>query len=647
MGRGINLGNTLEPPTEGAWNNGPARESYFDLYREAGFTNVRIPVRWDRHTSSSVPYTVTESWMDRVEEVVDWALERDFYVTLNGHHEDWLKNNYANPTARARYDSIWVQILDRFQDKSDKLIFEIINEPVGMSVAQVDDLNFRILAMIRAVNPTRIVIYGGNVYSNAEQLYTAAIPPNDDYIIGYFHNYDPWDFAGRAVRGWGSAQDYSAQANKLRTAATWSANNNVPVTVSEFGAVSTVDEGGTTNRNDFNDRMRYYASYVDQLTRNNLSWSVWDDGGWFGVLDRNQGRWPELKDVLIHYYPDSPHRMVAENIQPTNDDPRIGARYRWELRTTDNDSIYVERRIGLGTFRQVAVLAPDATEYADYDVDLGRTYAYRIYTHRADGTLLHGYPQQTTVISRIQAPYFGRPLTIPGTIDAEVYDFGGEGLAYHDTEAQNIPGGFRPEEGVDLEPNGKGGFHVGYVAQDEWVEYTVIVAEAGNFVLDASVASQESGGSMEISVDGETVATFNNIAATGGWTAHTTLRAPEVFPLTLGTHVVRMTITGTAPFNIDNLTFSLQTNSAHEAVAGAPSSATPNPVVDELRLELPGTAVTAGGEISVMNMAGAVVGRQRVTGRVETVSLGDLPAGTYVVRYLAGGEATVWRVVKR
>lgn len=51
MKRGINLGNTLEPPTEGGWNNGPARESYFDAYVEAGFSNVRIPVRWDQHTS--------------------------------------------------------------------------------------------------------------------------------------------------------------------------------------------------------------------------------------------------------------------------------------------------------------------------------------------------------------------------------------------------------------------------------------------------------------------------------------------------------------------------------------------------------------------------------------------------------------------
>jgi len=50
MGRGINLGNTLEPPVESGWNNGPAQESYFDAYVEAGFSNIRIPVRWDQRS---------------------------------------------------------------------------------------------------------------------------------------------------------------------------------------------------------------------------------------------------------------------------------------------------------------------------------------------------------------------------------------------------------------------------------------------------------------------------------------------------------------------------------------------------------------------------------------------------------------------
>ncbi|MFT6855500.1 MAG: aryl-phospho-beta-D-glucosidase BglC (GH1 family) [Cyclobacteriaceae bacterium] len=68
MTRGINLGNTLEPPLEGEWNNGPAQEYYFDDYLSAGFTCVRVPVRWDRHTATSAPYAIDEAWMLRVEE---------------------------------------------------------------------------------------------------------------------------------------------------------------------------------------------------------------------------------------------------------------------------------------------------------------------------------------------------------------------------------------------------------------------------------------------------------------------------------------------------------------------------------------------------------------------------------------------------
>ncbi|MEL6846223.1 MAG: glycoside hydrolase family 5 protein, partial [Bacteroidota bacterium] len=194
MGRGINLGNTLEPPLEGAWNNGPAQESYFDAYLAAGFKNIRIPVRWDQHTGNAAPFTIDSTWMNRVEQVVDWGLSRGFYITLNGHHEDWLKNNYSNPTLRARYDSIWVQVAERFKNKSDSLLFEIINEPIGMTVAEVDDLNQRILGIIRQTNPTRIVIYSGNRWSNSAELLNAAIP-NDNYIIGYYHAYDPWQFS--------------------------------------------------------------------------------------------------------------------------------------------------------------------------------------------------------------------------------------------------------------------------------------------------------------------------------------------------------------------------------------------------------------------------------------------------------------------
>ena len=60
MQKGINLGNTHEPPTEAGWNNPKAQEYYFDLYKEAGFGCVRIPVRWDGYTGKTSPYKVSD-----------------------------------------------------------------------------------------------------------------------------------------------------------------------------------------------------------------------------------------------------------------------------------------------------------------------------------------------------------------------------------------------------------------------------------------------------------------------------------------------------------------------------------------------------------------------------------------------------------
>jgi len=589
MGRGINLGNTLEPPTEGAWNNGPAQESYFDRYVEAGFTNVRIPVRWDEHTMNNAPYTIDASWMDRVEEVVDWGLERGLYVTLNGHHEDWLKTNYASQNLRDRYDAIWRQIIARFKDKSDLLLYEIINEPNGMTVAQVDDLNARILGIIRAEEPTRLVIYGGNVYSNAEQLYDAAIP-DDDYIIGYFHSYDPWPFAGMATRNWGTENDYQQLSNKLAGAAAWSVANDVPLHISEFGAI---------HENDYNSRMRYYAHYTDQLQFHNLAWSVWDDGGMFAVLNRGAGTWPEVKDILIHTHFDSPTRFLVEPDQTA--DEQVAVRLNWNNRATDGRDIVVQRLEGT-QFQDYVTLDGDATTYLDEEVTIGFAYTYRLVTERPDGTPVHGYPQRVFLTSNVQA-FFGD------------YDLGGEGLAYHDQDANNIPGAYRPNEGVDVEPNGGSGFQIGYIAAGEWIEYTVNVTETGNYRVSALLASEQSDGAWEISFPDDNIIRMAGIPATGGWTTHEEMTFGDNIALNAGEQVMRMSITGTAPFNIDNVTFELIPDATEEASIAAGFLVSPNPVSDILSVAVPTTGWQGTTpEVQLVNSLGQCLRRYPATG---------------------------------
>jgi hypothetical protein len=93
-------------------------------------------------------------------------------------------------------------------------------------------------------------------------------------------------------------------------------------------------------------------------------------------------------------------------------------------------------------------------------------------------------------------PYSGTPAVIfatkPTIIEAENYDNGGEGEAYHDADttmnATNNPD-FRIDEGVDVEPASQGGYNVGWTDPTEWLKYTVNVEETKSYIITARVAS--------------------------------------------------------------------------------------------------------------------------------------------------------------
>lgn len=199
MGMGINLGNTLEAPYEGSWSK-IAMEYYFDDFKAAGFKNVRIPVRWDNHTMRTYPYTIDKEFLDRVEQVVDWSLSRGFVTVINSHHDDWIKEDYNGNIER--FEKIWEQISERFKNKSENLLFEIMNEPFGnITDDQIDDMNSRILKIIRKTNPTRMVIIGGGYWNSYNTLVSIKIP-DDPYLIGTFHYYDPYEFTHKWRGTW-------------------------------------------------------------------------------------------------------------------------------------------------------------------------------------------------------------------------------------------------------------------------------------------------------------------------------------------------------------------------------------------------------------------------------------------------------------
>jgi hypothetical protein len=143
-----------------------------------------------------------------------------------------------------------------------------------------------------------------------------------------------------------------------------------------------------------------------------------------------------------------------------------------------------------------------------------------------------------------QTPFGGTPFVINTgsvtTIQAEDFDLGGEGVAFHDTDPANVGGKYR-SSGVDIETvsGDAGAFNVGYARAGEWLEYSVNVLTAGTYSLDFRVASAAAGGKWHVEMDGLDVTGQMLMSNTGGWQSWATVTKSGV-SLSAGQHVMRL-----------------------------------------------------------------------------------------------------------
>jgi M6 family metalloprotease-like protein len=189
-------------------------------------------------------------------------------------------------------------------------------------------------------------------------------------------------------------------------------------------------------------------------------------------------------------------------------------------------------------------------------------------------------------------------IALPGRIQAEAYNAGGEGAGYHDLSAGNAGGQYRTDN-VDIETTADagGGYNVGWTQAGEWLAYDVNVATAGAYRLTARLASAVAGTkSLAVSVDGAPVGTFSFTDASG-WQSWKDVALTAT--LAAGPHTVRLTF-NTGDFNVNYVDVQPSTSGAemlaNGSFANGLASWTP---------ELQGTA--AGSFISDLGAAKAVI----------------------------------------
>lgn len=164
---------------------------------------------------------------------------------------------------------------------------------------------------------------------------------------------------------------------------------------------------------------------------------------------------------------------------------------------------------------------------------------------------------KTITVTESKAPYAG-VISIPGELEAENYDKGGQGISYNDTDMDNngaTESNFRENDAVDI-GLGNGGKIVGWTKDGEWLEYSVNITESGVYEFDFYVSSIFDDGELSIELDGNSVLSGVTINSTGLWTTYASFK--EDVDLVEGDHVLRLNI-DKGRFNLDKIVINKKT----------------------------------------------------------------------------------------
>ena len=326
LGRGVNIGNALEAPTEGAWGV-VIKEEYFDIIKQAGFNSIRLPTKWSGHALVEKPYTINPDFFKRVDTIVSWAVSRNMPIMVNIQQYNEL---YTEPLAhKERFMALWKQIAEHYKDYPDTVLFELFNEPDdALTPAMWNEWLKEAIAVIRQSNPNRIIVVCSANDSWITYLKVLELPEDDRNIIVTVHHYfphafthqgSPWMTPQKITRSiedmkvvnqdpnsngindytkwpgtkWtGTAEEKKFMTDIFDFGAAWGKKHNRPINLGEFGAYYQAD---------MESRVRWTKFIADTAAERGMSLMYWEFCHMnFGLYDPETKSWHKpLLDAVI------------------------------------------------------------------------------------------------------------------------------------------------------------------------------------------------------------------------------------------------------------------------------------------------------------------------------------------------------------
>lgn len=300
-------------------------QATMDALAAAGFNTIRIPVTWYPHMDNTLA-TIDKVWLDRLGEVVQYALNAGMYAIINVHADagnnanTWLVADYENyEDINARFVNIWGQIAQYFRDYDYRLIFEGYNEIVDRDRTWFWPKEYSSITAANALNQSFVNTVrssgGYNVWRNlcvntfsagtwANTLQNFVLPADSsqgqrEHLMVQVHSYKPADFCtadlSRATYEFGSDDDVQEIENEFENIRSHLLSKGYPCVLGEYGSFPTKARPDKA-------RGHHAAVYTRKCLQNGIAPLYW-----YNPMDyqqRSAGNWtyPELKDSIVTAY---------------------------------------------------------------------------------------------------------------------------------------------------------------------------------------------------------------------------------------------------------------------------------------------------------------------------------------------------------
>lgn len=303
----------------------PSKEMVKAL-KDAGYDSVRLTVSWTPHMNDRT-FLIDKSWLDKVEELVNWFMDNDMYCIINAHYDylglSWVGDHWDNawmlPKYKeyvdGRFTAMWSQIAERFKDYDDFLIFEDMNEPYmpfeafiasGGKPEVYDKTQADRVNELNGIFYSAIQKSGGNNRNRFLMLACAMEKagylkylelPNSNRIIATVHTYYDPSSGGLYYNGTDEAASYNTLVDKdMERISSFIEKTGTPVIIGEFANTQAIAN---------NERIVQATYLVQKAKEIGVPCMWWEcaiyawtpDNTKFGLYNREKVKW-EHPDIL-------------------------------------------------------------------------------------------------------------------------------------------------------------------------------------------------------------------------------------------------------------------------------------------------------------------------------------------------------------